>query len=256
MSSAAENALNSPQRRWCYGGRSICHGVGLSIDSDVRVDRGGMVWEVLPYTIGAWSINQFPKNTEVNWSVHVHQLIRGGVGQNLSYYIASVHPNITVNGQSHTLACDCPLTVMLGWTEAVWYERFCTTPLVHGQLTSSPRTLKLIDLPCTNWSVEVLGKTSLTISPLSTLTSLSMDSPLTVMLGWTEAVWYERFCPTPLVHGQLTSSPRTLKLIDLYTCTNWSVEVLGKTSLTISPLSTLTSLSMDSPTPKATNSPT
>ena len=25
----------------------------------------------------------------------------GGVGQNLSYYIASVHPNITVNGQSH-----------------------------------------------------------------------------------------------------------------------------------------------------------
>ena len=27
--------------------------------------------------------------------------IRGGVGQSLSYYIASVHPNITVNGQSH-----------------------------------------------------------------------------------------------------------------------------------------------------------
>ena len=26
--------------------------------------------------------------------------IRGGVGQNLSYYIASVHANITVNGQS------------------------------------------------------------------------------------------------------------------------------------------------------------
>ena len=45
----------------------------VDIGSDVRVDRGGMVWEVLPYTIGAWSINQFPKNTEVNWSVQLHQ---------------------------------------------------------------------------------------------------------------------------------------------------------------------------------------
>ena len=63
-----------------------------------------------------------------------------------------------------TLAWDCPLTVMLGWTEAVWYERFCPTPLVHGQLTSSPR--KLIDHApiVARFINQVLGKTSLNIA--------------------------------------------------------------------------------------------
>ena len=46
--------------------------------------------------------------------------IRGGVGQNLSYYIASVHPNITVNGQSHAnigvgLSIDSDVRVDSGW---------------------------------------------------------------------------------------------------------------------------------------------
>ena len=133
------------------------------------------------------------------------------------------------------LAWDCPLTVMLGWTEAVWYERFCPTPLVHGQLISSPRTLKLIDLyTCTNGCTEGRGGVGQNLSyyiasvyPNITVNGQSHASPLTMMLGWTEAVWYERVCPTPLVHGQLISSPRTLKLIDLYTCTNGCTEGRG-----------------------------
>ena len=55
--------------------------MGLSIDSDVRVDRGDIVREVLPNT--------------------------------------STDPVFINSPTSVALAWDCPLTVMLGWTEAI-----------------------------------------------------------------------------------------------------------------------------------------
>ena len=82
-------------------------GVGLSIDSDVRVDRGDIVREVLPNTSTDQLTSVQPLvqvYRSINFSV-LGELVNwpctNGVGQNLSYHTASVHPNITVNGQSH-----------------------------------------------------------------------------------------------------------------------------------------------------------
>ena len=164
------------------------------------------------------------------------------------------------------LAWDCPLTVMLGWTEAVWYERFCPTPLVHGQLTSSPGTLKLIDLyRCTNGCTEV-DPWRCWAKPLCYIASvhpnitvngqshanigvgLSINSDVRVDRG--SMVW--EVLPYTIGAWSINQFPKNTEVNWSVQVHQWlhgsgSVEVLGKTSLTISPLSSLISLSMDSP---------